>query len=103
MDMSRRRLLTGHASSTDSSPHPFGSLVSLVVRAKPERMAALRASIEAIPAAEVHAMTDDGRMVVTLEDCPDISTADALVRVQQLDHVICVTLAYEHCEPAQIH
>lgn len=102
MDSSRRRLLTGRIGSTDANPPSLNSLVSLVVRAKPERMASLKLAIEAIPAAEVHAMTDDGRMVVTLEDCPDISTADALVRVQQLDHVICVTLAYEHCEPAQI-
>jgi nitrate reductase NapD len=102
MDSSRRRLLTGRLSSNDASIAPLSSLVSLVVRARPERMSSLKQAIEAIPAAEVHAITDDGRMVVTLEDCPAISTADALVRVQQLDHVICVTLAYEHCEPAQI-
>ena len=95
MDNQRRALLQGRIRPAN----PLGgNIASLVVRAKPERLAALRAAIEAIPAAEVHAVTNDGRMIVTVEDCRQLSASEALIRVQQLDHVICVTLAYEHCE-----
>lgn len=82
-------------SKSAQSAGSCGGVVGLVVRARPERLAALRDAIEAIPAAEVHAAAD-GRLVVTLEDSPQLSVSEALVRVQQLDHVICVTLAYEH-------
>ena len=39
---------------------------------------------------------EDGRMIVTVEDM--LSCADALMKLQQLDHVMSVTLAYEHSD-----
>lgn len=76
------------------------NIASLVLRAHPDRMAALREAVCAIPGSEVHAISmNDGRMIVTLEDTPEHACADALAKVQQLDHVMSLTLAYEHSEP----
>ncbi|MFA6062198.1 MAG: chaperone NapD [Gallionella sp.] len=73
------------------------NIASLVLRAHPERLAAVQLAVCAIPGAEVHAVShDDGRMIVTVEDM--LSCADALMKLQQLDHVMSVTLAYEHSE-----
>lgn len=74
------------------------NLASLVVRAQPAKMAVLRDALLAIPGTEIHAETEDGRMIVTLEDTPEQPVSAALTRVQQLEPVICVTLAYEHTE-----
>jgi nitrate reductase NapD len=73
------------------------NIASLVLRAHPERLAAVQLAVCAIPGAEVHAVSqDDGRMIVTVEDM--LSCADALMKLQQVDHVMSVTLAYEHSE-----
>jgi len=73
------------------------NIASLVLRAHPERLAGVQLAVSAIPGAEVHAVShDDGRMIVTVEDMQ--SCADALMKLQQLDHVMSVTLAYEHSE-----
>lgn len=73
------------------------NIASLVLRAHPERLSGIQLAVCAIPGAEVHAVShDDGRMIVTVEDMQ--SCADALMKLQQLDHVMSVTLAYEHSE-----
>ncbi len=73
------------------------NIASLVLRAHPERLSGIQLAVSAIPGAEVHAVShDDGRMIVTVEDM--LSCADALMKLQQLDHVMSVTLAYEHSE-----
>lgn len=76
------------------------NIASLVLRAHPNRLAAIRKAVCAIPGSEVHAISSkDGQMIITVEDTPDHACADALVKVQQLDHVMSITLAYEHSEP----
>lgn len=77
------------------------NLASLVVRAQPAKMAVLRDALLAIPGAEIHAETEDGRMIVTVEETPEQTVSTALTRVQQLEPVICVTLAYEHSERSE--
>lgn len=77
------------------------NLASLVVRAQPAKMAVLRDALLAIPGAEIHAETEDGRMIVTVEETPEQTVSTALTRVQQLEPVICVTLAYEHSEHSE--
>lgn len=75
------------------------NIASLVLRAHPDRLAALQKSVCSIPGSEVHAVSrEDGRMIITVEDTPDHACADALVKVQQLDHVMSITLAYEHSD-----
>lgn len=75
------------------------NIASLVLRAHSKRLAGVQLAVCAIPGAEVHAVShDDGRMIVTVEDMPELSCADALIKLQQLDHVMSVTLAYEHSD-----
>ena len=75
------------------------NIASLVLRAQPDRLADLQKAVCSIPGSEVHAVnSNDGRMIVTVEDTPDHTCADALIKVQQLDHVMSIVLAYEHSE-----
>ena len=75
------------------------NIASLVLRAHPHRLAGIQLAVSNIPGSEVHAVShEDGRMIVTVEDTPDQSCADALMKLQQLDHVMSITLAYEHSE-----
>lgn len=78
------------------------NVASLVIRVLPAKMAALREALGAIPGTEIHAETGDGRMIVTVEDMPDQRVSEALARIQQLEAVICITLAYEHSETEEL-
>ena len=43
------------------------NLASLVLRIQPERRAAAEAALTALPGVECHAMSDDGKLIVTVE------------------------------------
>jgi nitrate reductase NapD len=73
------------------------NIYSLVVRALPENLLAIKTEILAIPGAEVH-QEHDGRLIVTIEDVTGYPTSNALAAVQAIDHVISTTLAYEFYE-----
>ena len=44
------------------------NICGVLVHVKPERRYEVRATLAAISGVEVHTLTDDGRMVVTVED-----------------------------------
>lgn len=73
-------------------------IVSLVLKFVPEHAAAVRAGIEAVPGATVHTDTGDGRMIVLVEDGDGYSTADSIIEVHKVPHIMSVTLAYEYSD-----
>jgi nitrate reductase NapD len=74
-------------------------IASLVVRARPECLDALGATLTAIPGVELHGKSaESGRLVVTVEDGEGYSMADSLLAVSQTGHVLGVTLAYEYTD-----
>lgn len=74
-------------------------IAGLVIRAKPEHLDLVSAALTALPGVEIHARQDsDGKLVVTVEDQPGYSTTDTLTQLQLLDHLVCVTLAYEYSD-----
>ena len=72
------------------------NLASLVLRIQPERRAAAEAALTALPGVECHAMSDDGKLIVTVEETPQSSVAETLIAVHGVPEVLAVTLAYEH-------
>jgi nitrate reductase NapD len=70
-------------------------VASVVVRTRPEWGTALRAGIEAIEGVEVHAVTADGRLVVTVEGEDRGLTADRLFALHRLPQVLSAALVYE--------
>lgn len=79
------------------------NISSVILRARPERLPAVRGELGRIPGVEIHADGNDGRIVVTVEDVPGHSTADALLRVHTIEGVVAASLVYqyaddEHCE-----
>ncbi|MCC7487220.1 MAG: chaperone NapD [Burkholderiales bacterium] len=72
-------------------------IASVVLRARPERLAGVRARVATIPGVEVQA-ADYGRLVLTIEDIDGHLTADALARLHRIEGVIGLSLAYEYCD-----
>lgn len=70
-------------------------ITSLVVHATAKRAPGIAAALEALPGAQVHAVTDGGKLVVTLET----DTADEMFgqigRIQRLPGVLSATVVYQ--------
>lgn len=73
-------------------------IVSLVLKFLPDKADEVRAGVEAVPGASVEADSGDGRMIVVVEDGDDYSTADSIIKVHHVAHVMSVTLAYEYTD-----
>ncbi len=66
---------------------------SLVVQAKPAKLAQVKADILAIPTAEIHGeKAEEGKLVVTLESDRQLALADLIDEVKDVDGVIVVSL-----------
>lgn len=66
---------------------------SLVVQARPEKLAQVKADILAIPTAEIHGeKPEEGKLVVTLESNRQLALADLIDEVKDISGVIVVSL-----------
>jgi periplasmic nitrate reductase NapD len=70
-------------------------IASLVVHARPQRVAALAAHIDTLPGARVHGHNAFGKLVVTLEALHEAALLDTLGRIQRADGVLSATLVYQ--------
>ncbi len=71
---------------------------SLILNARPEAVPGLREDLAAVRGIEVHAVADDGRMVVTLE-CDDHQvTQTTYETIERLDGVLSVAMIFQQTE-----
>ena len=74
---------------------------SLVVHARPERLAAIRAGLACLAGIEVHAVAATGKLVVTLETESEHEIVARLTAISLLDGVLSATLVFHHVEPIE--
>ena len=74
------------------------SIASLVLRIRPETRSAAEAALMAFPGVECHGMSDDGKLVVTVEDVEGAAMSDTLIAIHRVPQVLATTLAYENSD-----
>ena len=74
------------------------NICGILVNSRPENVAAVTERLVAIAGIEVHAASDDGQMVITLEELEEDSTADKLFSIQDIEGVISASMIYHHNE-----
>jgi len=72
------------------------NISGVIVRARPERAAAVREELLRIPGVTLHADAGNGRMVITVEDGPEHSVEDSLLRVHVVEGLLCASLVYQY-------
>ena len=72
---------------------------SIIVHAEPPAVESVRMLIEAIPGLEVHAATDDGKLVVTIEAATDHDSITHTDTVRALPGVLAVAMVFHQFEP----
>ncbi len=75
-------------------------IAGIIVHARRQQAGEVRGQLAILPHCIVHAVEDDGRMVVTLEAESAPRTLDAMDAIRALPGVLNVALVYQHAEPA---
>jgi len=71
---------------------------SLVVHVRPDRSAAVRGEIAALDGAEVHAGTEDGKLVVVLETASEAETIARIAAIHEMKGTIAASLIYHEID-----
>lgn len=74
------------------------NISSAIVYAKPGQDLALRAHLSQLPGVEVHAATEDGKMIVTIETENDRSAVDTYEAIEHMDGVLSVAMIFQQTE-----
>jgi periplasmic nitrate reductase NapD len=73
-------------------------VAGIIVHAQPASVQRVAAALCALPGAAVHAISADGKLVVTLEGASAREIAARMDDIQQLDTVLSASLVYQHNE-----
>jgi nitrate reductase NapD len=74
------------------------NITGILVAAQPGQAEPLRERLTAMPGVEVHAVTPEGRMVVTVERAADAEMTAAFDDISRLPGVLSAALVYHHDE-----
>ncbi|MCA1529990.1 chaperone NapD [Bradyrhizobium yuanmingense] len=99
--LNRRALITGRMLSADRVIAPPGAeIASIIVQARPERLAELEAEIAALPGCEIHTRDARGKLVVVAEAADAGSLGTMLNTIQSLPNVYSAALVFHAIETA---
>lgn len=74
------------------------NICGIMVHLRPETAHRVRQRLLQIPGVEIHAISDEGRAVVTLEEDDEDRMADAMLRLQRSEGVLSASMIYHHRE-----
>ena len=72
------------------------NICSVVVHARPENMAVVQANLEGLPGVEVHGGSQEGKLIVTVEDTGNSSMSETVSRFNDVDGVINAVMIYHY-------
>jgi nitrate reductase NapD len=72
------------------------NISGVLVHAKPEQAAQVEQQLTKIPGVEVHAVTENGRLVVTVEQDNDKMIADTVLTIHNCDGVLSAAMVYQY-------
>jgi nitrate reductase NapD len=74
------------------------NISSVIVNANPAKLPLVRTGLESISGVEVHAATEDGRLVITIETEDNGAIVGTFERIQTLDGVMSAAMVYHQFE-----
>lgn len=84
--------------SAKTCPHDKTHIAGVLVQAHPEHITQVRGRLADVAGLEVHVVSPDGRIVVTVEGEGRKCVADALFSLNTMHDVLSAALVYEHSE-----
>lgn len=87
---------------TPSPTTILANICGVLVQVRPEQSAAMQAQLQTIAGVEIHAASDSGKLVLTVETDDYQQAADTLTRIQTLKGVLSTSLIYHHAEELDV-
>ena len=75
------------------------NISSAVLHTRADALSRVRRTLAGFPGVEVHAVTDDGRMVITIEGDDARQMGDTLASLHDVKGVLSAAMIYQYCEP----
>lgn len=74
------------------------NICGVLIHAQPQQSQLVTQRLQRLPGVEVHGESDDGRLIVTIEDHVgnDSPAADTFLQFQQLEGVLSAALVYQY-------
>jgi nitrate reductase NapD len=100
-DIDRRDFLGGRARKGDRVFTPPGrEIASILVRARPERLAEVESAIVAMPGCEIHGRDESGKLVVVVDAADSGSIGSTLTAIALAPHVLSAALVFHATDAA---
>jgi len=74
------------------------NICGVLVHTRPERVEDVKGRLVAMPGVEVHATTNEGRVVVVVEDTAERLAIDTITEIFQTAGVINASLVYQYTD-----
>ncbi|MFA7095719.1 MAG: chaperone NapD [Gammaproteobacteria bacterium] len=74
------------------------NIVGLIVHSHPHKIAHVKARLEVMRGVEVHAASDCGRLLVSVEEDNDGRMVDTILQMHNVDGVLSAAMIYHHYE-----
>lgn len=74
------------------------NISSAIVYAKSEHDQALRTQLSQVPGVEVHASTDDGKMIITIETESDRTAVAIYEDIERMEGVLSIAMIFQQTE-----
>ena len=100
-DIDRRDFLVGRGHKNDRvvAP-PGGEIASILVRARPERLAEVESAIATMPGCEIHGRDERGKLVVVVDAADAGSIGSTLTAIALAPHVLSAALVFHATDAA---
>ena len=73
------------------------NIAGVLLQAHPDKLDRVRAALDRLAGVELHMVTEDGRLLVTVEE--EDTRGDTVLALHRLDGVLVASIAYHHFEP----
>lgn len=74
------------------------NISSIIVIPHPDHVAAVQEALRKIDGVEMHGVSPEGKMVVTIETADDRATTDTFEAISQLDGVLSASMVFHQLE-----
>ena len=74
------------------------NISSIVIHTHPQDSSTLQGKLADLPGVDIHAATDDGRIIITIEDTPENVPSETLMNVQNMQGVLSAAMVYNYCD-----
>jgi nitrate reductase NapD len=74
------------------------SIAGMLVHASPERLGTVQMQLAQLPGVEIHAVTPEGKLVVTVDESEEQVKGESVMRLYDIDGVLSASMIYHHFE-----